>query len=125
MEANVDKPLRILVVEDDSLVRGFIANHFRDEGHFVLEARNGEEALAILDDAEEEFIDVLFTDIQLGGRTDGWEVAEAFRNRKPQIPVIYASGRGHNPKRSVPGSVFFDKPYLPGEILEACGRLVD
>ena len=34
----------------------------------------------------------MFTDIQLGGQLNGWDVAEAFRRAYPQIRVIYTSG---------------------------------
>ena len=38
----------VLVVEDDSMVRVFIADHLRDQGYVVVEAETGEEALSLL-----------------------------------------------------------------------------
>jgi len=64
------------------------------------------------------------TDINLGGGLTGGEVADAFRASQPAIPVIYASGYPPEGRRAVAGSIFFGKPYLPGDILHACERLV-
>ena len=69
--------------------------------------------------AEQPLIGVVFTDIQLGGQLNGWDVAEAFRKAYPDICVIYASGRYHDAERRVPGSTFFTKPYIPGDIVDA------
>ena len=56
-------------------------------------------------------IDVLFTDIQLAGQLSGWDVAEAFRAVKPEMPVIYASGNTSDWSRAVDNSQVFGKPY--------------
>jgi CheY-like chemotaxis protein len=114
----VSKVLCILVVEDEWMVRDYIASQLRDQGHVVVEAATGEEAIALLA-AETQRIDVLFTDIHLGGRLSGWDVAEAFRTTRPQIQVIYASGRPPETTRRVSGSMFLSKPYLADEILGA------
>ena len=45
------------------------------------------------------------------------------RTAKPDLPVIYASANASDPLKRVAGSLFFDKPYDPGEIVEACQRL--
>jgi DNA-binding NtrC family response regulator len=48
MDTNVRHPLRILVVEDEWVVRVVIANFLRDQGYMVVEAATGEEALSLL-----------------------------------------------------------------------------
>jgi hypothetical protein len=62
----------------------------------------------------------LFTDIRLGGSLNGWDVAEIFRDHFPDLRVLYASGYSIHPSRDVPNSDFFDKPYRPEDILQAC-----
>lgn len=121
MIANSDTR-RILVVEDDSMVRLFIVGQLREQGYAVFEAASGEEAIAILTGEHPPWINTLFTDIQLGGKLSGWEVAEAFREANPKIQVIYASGRNHDGERRVSESTFFSKPYVPGDIFEAIER---
>ena len=67
-------------------------------------------------------VDVLFTDIQLNDTINGWEVAEAFRAERGNILVIYTSGNPIEPARCVAGSLYFNKPYRPADILTACQR---
>ena len=59
---------------------------------------------------------------QLGGKLNGWDVADAFRKAHPQIPVIYTSGQIQSRKRQLPGSTFLPKPYLPCDIVELIDR---
>jgi len=47
-------------------------------------------------------IRTLFTDIQLGGKISGWDVAEAFREANPKIQRIYASGQCQDGERRFP-----------------------
>ena len=110
----------VLVVEDEWLVRDVIATDFKDAGWHVLEASTGESAIGIIE--ANPHIDVLFTDIQLAGQLNGWDVAEACRAVKPQMPVIYASGNTIDRSRAVDNSQFFSKPYRAAEILKACRR---
>jgi CheY-like chemotaxis protein len=113
--------LVVLVVEDEWLLRDAIVDYLEEAGWRVLEAANGEDAISVL--GRERAIDVLLTDIRLNGPINGWEVGEAFRQKHADKPVIYASGHSIEPPRQVPGSLFFDKPYRPSEILNACRRL--
>jgi two-component system OmpR family response regulator len=122
VDTDVRHPFHILVVEDDWVVRIAIADFLRVQGYIVAEAATGEEALALLT-CDNEPVDLLFTDIQLGGRMSGWEVAEAFRTAKPHSPVVYASGHPPDERRRVSGSLFFRKPYVPDKILRACRSL--
>jgi hypothetical protein len=64
----------------------------------------------------------LFTDIRLGGALNGWDVAEIFRDRFPNVRVVYASGHFTDQRRDVAESQFFAKPYRLDDILEACER---
>lgn len=111
----------VLVCEDDPLVRMVIVDYLIDHGCTVIEAGSGEEAVALINGPEQQ-LDVLFTDIRLGGVLNGWDVAEIFRDRFPNVRVLYASGYSIEPRRDVEGSEFFSKPYLVDDILEASRR---
>jgi CheY-like chemotaxis protein len=65
-------------------------------------------------------IDVVFTDIQLGGHLSGWDLAEVMRAERPDIPVIYTSGTSVGRSRMVPRSRFIAKPYQTEDVLDAC-----
>ena len=113
----------ILIVEDEFFLRDMVAMYLRECGWNVLEAASGEDALLHLDEAPD--IDVVFTDLRLGGTLNGWDVGEAFRRKLPDLPVIYTTGRTIEPQRGVDGSLFFDKPYAPEQIRTACERLMN
>jgi hypothetical protein len=51
------------------------------------------------------------------------DVAECFRTDRPNIPVLYASGKSFDTQRRVPRSVFVPKPYTNPAIVEAIGKL--
>jgi CheY-like chemotaxis protein len=108
----------VLVVEDDWLVRDLTVSHLRDAGWPVLEADSAEQAIALLKAGQR--IDIVVTDIQLKGALTGWDVADAFRDAQPTMPVVYVSGNAPDPSRLVPESVFFHKPYDPAVVLQSC-----
>ena len=68
-------------------------------------------------------IDIVFTDINLIGPATGWDVAECFRIERPDVPVLYTSGKSLDAQRCVPGSEFVAKPYKSADILKAFERL--
>lgn len=108
--------MRILVVEDDELIREFLVEALREEGFNVIHAATGEEALAW---CKRRAADVLVTDIRLPGQIDGWQIAEHCREHDPELPVIYATGFSPVEARPVPGSLSLLKPYHPDEVVKA------
>ena len=108
----------ILVVEDEPLPRMDLVDTLSNAGYEVLEATNAHEALGYLQNGQR--VDVIITDIQLGDDLTGWDVAEKFRAARQDIPIIYTSGTAGDRRRSVPGSVFFRKPFRLWDILKVC-----
>lgn len=80
----------ILVVEDESEVRGVALAFLRSLGYTAHEAGNADEALRILREHPE--IDLLFSDVVLGTGITGAELAESARQLRPGIPVLLTSG---------------------------------
>jgi len=83
-------PHRILLIDDDPLVRQAVAAVLRAIGQVVFEADSGPAGLAVLG---EQSIDVLLTDLGMPGMT-GWEVARTVRTRFPYLPIILLTGWG-------------------------------
>jgi len=81
---------RILVVEDDELVRGYVQSQLTRFGYRVHAVTNGIEALAVLKSDEE--IDLLFTDIVMPGGISGVDLAEQARNLRPGLKILFTSG---------------------------------
>ena len=82
-------PLKILIVDDEPAVLEALADTLAEDGHTVLSAGGGREALAVLDGGER--VDLVITDLGMPGMT-GWEVARALRTRQPDLPVGLISG---------------------------------
>lgn len=83
------RPARLLVVEDDALIREFLLSTLRERGYTVDEANNGVEALVRL---SEHRPDVVILDLMLPV-VDGWTFVERVR-RQPggaEIPIIVVS----------------------------------
>lgn len=79
---------RVLLVEDDAVLRRLMVRLLRLEGHEVEEGRDGVEALEVLDRVR---IDLLITDLQMP-RMDGGELIRIMSQVYPEIPVIIMSG---------------------------------
>ncbi len=113
---------RILLVEDEFLVRLTLAEALTDAGYTVLEAETAEAALAALG---EDRVALLLTDLQLPGALDGYALAAALRHRLPGLPVIFLTGRpGDLPDAPGARQRMIAKPYLPSEICEAVRRML-
>jgi CheY-like chemotaxis protein len=98
-----------------------LADELGSAGWIIHEAGSGEEALLILE--RETGIDLLVTDIRLGGGVDGWGVAERFRELHPDGPVVYVSANPELAHRRVAGSVFLGKPVMIETLLKTCDQL--
>jgi CheY-like chemotaxis protein len=115
-------PLHVLIVEDNSLIRELVADALREEGFDVVQACDGEEALAW---CRQRVADVLITDIHLPGPVDGWQIAEYCREHDPELPVIYMTGFSPAQHRPVPGSRTLQKPCAPDAIVGAVKEMGD
>ena len=113
--------MTVLIVEDELFLRWNLADHLRGAGYLVAEVDSAQRAIALCQSGTR--IDILITDIQLSGLGSGWDVAEAFRALSDKIPVIYTSGNARDPRRTVPKSVFVNKPYEPTEVVRVCQQL--
>ena len=80
----------LLVVEDETAIRGLLVRALADLGYRVLDAEDGVAALEIIE-RHHATIDLLLTDVQMP-RLNGSTLATSVRNRYPEIPVIFISG---------------------------------
>jgi two-component sensor histidine kinase/DNA-binding NarL/FixJ family response regulator len=100
---------KVLVVEDEMVLRMRAADIVEDAGFSAVEAVNADEAIAILESRSD--IAVLFTDIQMPGSMDGLKLAHAVHNRWPDIKIILVSGQVKPSDAERPAdSHFFGKP---------------
>ena len=80
----------ILVVEDDERVRRLTVSRLKTIGYQVLEARDGPEAMNILEGGAH--VDLVFTDMIMPNGMSGRDVARAAKELKPGIKVLLTSG---------------------------------
>lgn len=110
---------RVLVVEDDPVVRRLLRIRLCRAGFAVVEASTGEEALGIARTGEEP-VGIVVTDGVMPGM-DGFELARQIMQWDPSVPVILVSGYlSHFVCRSdIPENVeaFFSKPFLGSELV--------
>src|SRR3954447_19907232 len=113
----------VLVVEDEFLIRISAVEISLEDGIYVLQAADADEALEILQVRTD--IRVIFTDIHMPGSMDGLRLAHAVRGRWPPIKIIATSGRVNVRIDDLPeGGRFLPKPYHPGEIARTLRELV-
>nr|WP_246847957.1 response regulator [Sphingomonas beigongshangi] len=109
---------RILVVEDQPLLRVHANLALEEAGYTVVEAGDAEEALAVL--ATDPDVAAVFTDIRMPGDVDGLELAHRLHADRPDLKVIVTSGAEQVEKDALPpGGVFVAKPYTAAEIARA------
>jgi DNA-binding NtrC family response regulator len=110
----------ILVVEDEPGIRALVRKILHRQGYEVIEAANGDQALAICREHPGS-IHLLITDVimpELGGR----ELVDRFHQMRPDAKVLYVSGytddtaiySGNYP----PGTAFLQKPFTLGALLD-------
>jgi CheY-like chemotaxis protein len=121
----VDHPVSVLLVEDEVLISTLVADTLSENGFEVHEATTADEALRYIEAGGA--VDVLFTDVNLPGSMDGRELAARVRAWRPELPVVYASGRydSRDIGRLVPRSVFMTKPYNPDDVCKLLTRLTE
>ncbi len=124
-EAERTRPLAakrhcILLVDDDELVRASGTSSLRRAGYDVVQAADGEEALALLDAAGP--FDLMLTDYAMPGLS-GLDLIDAARRRKPRMPVLMVTGYADNGRESadVPR---LQKPFLPAELVDRVQALI-
>jgi PAS domain S-box-containing protein len=116
----VSRQARLLVVDDDEMVRAVVSRTLEEEGYEIVQARHGREALQLL--ARDPAVDLVLTDVimpELGGR----ELVERLAADFPELPVIWMSGYPRDtafgdagPGGSQP---FLQKPVPPALLVQA------
>jgi two-component sensor histidine kinase/CheY-like chemotaxis protein len=122
---SIPTPPKVLVVEDEMLLRMRAVDIVADAGFTPIEAVNADEALAILESRSD--VELLFTDIQMPGSMDGLKLAHAVYERWPSIKIILVSGKLLPTDSERPtDSRFFGKPLevkqMIAEIQEMIGQ---
>ena len=110
----------ILLVEDDPGVLEYAVGALEDLGYQVVSATGAVEALAKLADVPK--LDMLFTDVVLGGQTNGKQLSRLVLEKLPDLPVLFTTGYTRNAivhqGRLDEGVNLLNKPYSLRELAE-------
>lgn len=99
----------VLVVDDDRDVRDLFADTLRENGHHVEDARDGDDALRLLDAGLRPCL--ILSDVMMP-RMDGWDLSRTVGKRQPELPVVLMTG---DRLLSIRAPVL-DKPASPDEL---------
>lgn len=114
---------RILIVEDEFLIRATLVEVLQDEGYEVIAAESGEEALEVM--RADGGIALMMTDMNLAGDMDGVTLASAARGVRGGLPVIFMTGRPDRvPSLDPRIEAMVSKPYTGADITAAITRLL-
>lgn len=80
----------VLVVDDDDLVRSVLVRQLELLGYRTTSVADPDAALAALDASGD--VDLLLTDMRLGGGHDGYALATTARERRPSLPIVFMTG---------------------------------
>ena len=115
---------RVLVVEDDAMVREFAEGILVSLGYSVKTAVDASEALATLETKGP--FDLVFSDVVMPGAMDGRALAREIMKRHPQLPVVLTTGYADveliGAESKFPPLV---KPYSRRQLAEALRRAID
>ena len=108
---------KILVVEDDKSMNGFVSTYLRDSGYEVKSCYNGKEALSLL---EQEKFSLIISDIMMPMLV-GFELASSIRKQNDQIHIIFMSARDDKPSKKLGYKIGIDdyitKPFDLDELV--------
>jgi PAS domain S-box-containing protein len=119
---------KVLVAEDEQIVRRMISTSLRSYGYEVVEAANGKEALKKCKERPDMFFDLLITDVvmpEMGGQ----ELAERLARLYPGLKILFVSGYTDNPgvrKRvQAQEAHFLQKPFTSASLAKKVRTLFD
>ena len=125
MSEPTERPV-VLIVDDEPLIIDLLREALEEAGFSSVQAAGADEAFALLETDGPTFIGVV-TDINLGSKRDGWDVARRAREQNAAIGVVYCSGA--NPHdwsiKGVPQSVVLTKPFAAAQVVVALSNQIN
>ena len=118
----IDSPTVILVVEDEALLRLLLMDVLEEAGFAVIEACTADDAVLLL--AHRPDIRLVFTDVDMPGVLDGFQLAQYVQDHHRDVAVIIGSGKCRpGPEDITPGTIFLQKPYSTSALVNHVRRM--
>lgn len=116
----------ILVIDDEALVRMLVVDVVEDLGYTAIEAGDGPQGMAIL--RSERPLDLLITDVGLPNGMNGRQVADAARELRPNLKVLFVTGYAENAVLGhghlAPGMQVVTKPFAVDDLARRISALL-
>ncbi len=114
----------VLIVESEALVRLELSDQLGEAGLRVLTASNADGEIILLDSHSE--IELMVTDIVMGGDMNGLRLAHHVRDRWPPVKIVVTSGLGDIAPEDLPrGALYLRKPFSPAVLSAAMARVME
>jgi PAS domain S-box-containing protein len=117
----------VLVIDDEPTVRMLVIEVLQEAGYTALEAEDGPSGLKILN--SDLKIDLLITDVGLPGGMNGRQVADAARETRPQLKVLFVTGYAENAAISNghldPTMAVITKPFVMAELANKITDMIE
>lgn len=114
--------MKVLLIEDEKLIRMFIVEYFDKQKASVVEASDGYEGVSLLDDS----FDIVLLDIMMPG-IDGYEVCKLIR-QKSDVPILFISALSEDDNKlkgyDLGADDFISKPFTPSLLYAKCKALL-
>ncbi len=117
---------RILVVDDEAVVRMLVVDLLRERGHSVQEAEDAFAAMVVLESAAA--FDLMITDIGLPNGFNGALLARRARSLRPHLPILFITGYAFDGKGGItlePGIPVLVKPFTLSALSTRIADLLD
>lgn len=126
MSSDTGEPV-VLVIEDEPLIQELLQSALAEAGFQVVVAVDDNEAIAIIEGDKASALAGIVTDVNLGRRLTGWDVARRARELFPNLPVVYVTGDSSHEwtAHGVPRSAIVGKPFAPAQIVVALSSLLN
>lgn len=117
---------RVMAVDDDHVIRGLLEVNLEMEGHEVITAVDGQDAL---DRVLEERPDLILLDVMMPN-VNGWQVAETLKNdpETRNIPIVFLSARAMEADvrkgTDLGVQAYVTKPFDPIDLMDLVNRLI-
>lgn len=110
---------RILVVEDEDVIRDFEVINLKRSGYEVVDVSCGEDAMEVFE-RNPNFFDVVLLDVMMPG-IDGFEVCRRIRERNPSVGIIMLTAKGQEMDKvnglMIGADDYVTKPFSPSELV--------
>ena len=115
--------MRVLVVEDDHLVRRLMADDLTEAGYCVTEANNADDAISTLDSGGA--VQLIVTDVRMPGSLDGFALARCVKAKWPAMKILVVSGFANEDGNAIRSyDAFLGKPFTGTTLRKAITNLI-